>query len=227
MSSGISIGGSYTYSKSIDNASSIGGGAGVVAQNDLDLAAERGLSSFDQRHRLSVDYVYEFPFGANKRFLATNSLAAHIFGNWQWSGSFSVNSGMPFTPRVIGSFTDVAGGTNGTLRADVTGQPVTIDDRSVLHWFNTAAFVAPPAGQFGDARRNSIIGPTTTSFNMALAKNIVMGDTKALELRVQATNVFNTPQFTAIDTTVNSRTFGQVISAGSMRKLSMLARFRF
>lgn len=227
MASGISIGGSYTYSKSIDNASSIGGGATVVAQNDLDLAAERGLSSFDQRHRLSIDYVYDFPFGQNKRFFNTNSAWSHILGNWEWSGGFTLASGRPFTPRVVGAFTDVASGVNGTLRADITGQPVAIDDRSVLHWFNTAAFVAPPPGQFGDAQRNSIIGPTTTSFNMALSKNIVMGDTKALELRVQATNVFNTPQFTAIDTTVNSRTYGQVISAGSMRKLSMSARFRF
>ena len=227
MANGISIGGSYTYSKSIDNASSIGGAGTLVAQNDLDLAAERGLSSFDQRHRLSLDYVYDFPFGQNRRFLATNSVWSHLLGNWEWSGGFTLASGRPFTPRVIGAFTDVAGGTNGTLRADVTGQPVSIDDRSVLHWFNTAAFMAPPAGPFGDAQRNSIIGPTTTSFNMALSKNIIMGDSKGLELRVQASNVFNTPQFTAIDTTVNSRTYGQVISAGSMRKLSMSARFRF
>ena len=99
MSSGLSIGGSYTYSKSIDNASSIGGGAVVVAQNDLDLAAERGLSSFDQRHRLTADYVYEFPFGTNKRWLSTTTLASRIFGDWQWSGNLSFATGLPFTNR--------------------------------------------------------------------------------------------------------------------------------
>jgi hypothetical protein len=63
MRHGLSLGGTYTYSKSIDDASSIGGGATVVAQNDLDIVAERGLSSFNQTHRLVADYVYELPFG--------------------------------------------------------------------------------------------------------------------------------------------------------------------
>ena len=227
MSHGLSLGGSYTYSKSIDNASSIGGGAVVVAQNDLDLAAERGLSSFDQRHRLTTDYVYEFPLGTNKRWLSTSTLASRILGDWQWSGNISFASGLPFTARVLGSFTDVASGVNGTLRADATGLPVSLSDPSVSEWFNTAAFVLPPAGTFGDAGRNTIEGPHTLSVNMAVAKTFTMGDTKALEVRVQATNVFNTPQFTTIDTVVNSPTFGRVIGVGGMRKMQFLARYRF
>src|SRR5207248_1488054 len=86
---GFSVGGTYTYSKSIDNASTIGGGAVVVAQNDLDLAAERGLSSFDQRHRLTADYVYEFPLGTNKRWLSTTTLSSRMLGDWQWRGNIS------------------------------------------------------------------------------------------------------------------------------------------
>ncbi|MGI9101995.1 MAG: TonB-dependent receptor domain-containing protein [Terriglobales bacterium] len=227
MSSGLSLGGSYTFSKSIDNASSIGGGAGVVAQNDQDLAAERGLSSFDQRHRLTADYVYEFPLGTNKRWLGAGGTLAHIFGDWQWSGNFSLASGFPFTARVLGAFFDVASGVNGTLRANMTGQPIALADPSVAEWFNTAAFTPPPPGQFGDAGRNTIIGPRTWAVNMALAKTINLGETKNLELRWQANNVFNTPQFTGLDTVVNSRTFGQVITAGAMRRMTLLARFRF
>jgi hypothetical protein len=227
MSHGLSVGGRYTYSKSIDNASSIGSGAVVVAQNDLDLAAERGLSSFDQRHRLTADYVYEFPFGTNKRWLSTTTLASRIFGDWQWSGNISFATGFPFTARVLGSFTDVAGGVNGTLRANVTGQPVSVPDPSVAEWFNTAAFVIPAPGQFGDAGRNSIEGPHTFSMNMAMAKTFNLGDTKGFEVRLQAMNVFNTPQFTTIDTVVNSPTFGRVVGVGGMRKMQFLARYRF
>ena len=227
MSGGWSVGGSYTLSKSIDNASSIGGGAVVVAQNDLDLAAERGLSSFDQRHRVSADYLYELPFGANKRWLAAAGWAERLFGDWQWSGNFTINSGTPFTARVLGDFTDIARGTTGTLRADVTGQPIALADPSIAEWFNTAAFTLPPPGQFGNAGRNTIIGPRTTDFNMALAKTIALGETRFLELRLQANNVFNTPQYAAIDSTVNSPTFGRVISVGNMRHMQVLARFRF
>ncbi len=227
MSNGLSLGGSYTYSKSIDNAASIGGGASVVAQNDRDLAAERGLSSFDQRHKLTADYVYEFPMGTNKRWLSTTSLASRIFGDWQWSGNIAFATGLPFTARVLGSFTDVASGVNGTLRANTTGQPVSIADPAVAEWFHTAAFVIPPAGTFGTAGRNTIEGPHTFSVNMAMAKTFSLGDTKAFEVRVQATNVFNNPQFTTIDTVVNSPTFGRVVGAGGMRKMQFLARYRF
>ncbi len=150
-----------------------------------------------------------------------------MFGDWQWSGNISFATGFPFTARVIGSFTDVANGVNGTLRANTTGAPISISDPTVQEWFNTAAFVTPPAGTFGDAGRNTIEGPSTWSVNMAVAKTFNLGDTKGLEVRVQATNVFNTPQFTSIDTIVNSPTFGRVVGVGGMRKMQFLARYRF
>ncbi len=85
-------------------------------------------------------------------------------------------------------------------------------------WFNTAAFVIPPTGQYGDARRNSIEGPGEVVFDMAFTKLIpLQRESRILEVRASASNVFNHPEFAAIDTTVNSPTFGQVISAGAMR----------
>jgi trimeric autotransporter adhesin len=224
---GLSIGGSYTFSKSIDNASSIGGGATVVAQDAFDLTAERGLSSFDQRHRFTADYVLELPFGRDRHWLGQAGMLQKLFGDWQWSGNWTIASGTPFTPRVLGAFTDVSRGTNGTLRADVTGLPVGLNDPNVAEWFNTTAFAVPPAGQFGDARRNSIEGPSTILFNMALTKVIQLKDVRALEFRVQGANIFNTPQFVSIDTIVNSPTFGQVVNVGPMRTIQLNARFRF
>src|SRR5205823_13023219 len=92
MRHGLSLGGTYTYSKSIDNASSIGGGAVVVAQNDRDLAAERGLSSFDQRHRFTGNFLYELPFGTGKKWLNNQGAMKEVFGDWQWSGDFTIAS---------------------------------------------------------------------------------------------------------------------------------------
>jgi hypothetical protein len=227
MTNGLSIGGRYTYSKSIDNASSIGGGAVVVAQNDLDLAAERGLSSFDQRHKLTADFTYELPFGPGRHWLSNPSFAERVFGAWTWSGDVTLASGNPFTARVIGAFPDVARGTSGSLRADYTGAPISVPDPSVTEWFNTAAFSIPPSGQFGTAGRNTIEGPGTVLVDFALAKTIPLRDMMAFEIRAQASNVFNLANFSGIDTTVNSPTFGQVISVGSMRKLQIYTRFRF
>ncbi|HXY50900.1 MAG TPA: TonB-dependent receptor [Terriglobales bacterium] len=225
---GISIGGLYTWSKSIDNASTIGGGATVVAQNAFDLAAERGLSSFDQRHKFSADYLWELPFGHDRRWLTNNSPWRAILGDWQWSGDWTIATGIPFTPRILGDFADVNRGTNGTLRPNIVpDQSVGISHPSVAQWFNTAAFAAPPPGTFGDARRNSIEGPPTRVFDMAFTKLFPIKEGKTLEVRVQTANIFNTPQFSAIDTTLNSPTYGRVISVGSMRTIQLTARFRF
>jgi hypothetical protein len=262
LSNGFSVGGLYTFSKSIDNASSIGagatsgsvsrglgaggtgssgrsGGSGAttgfasagtsnVAQNPFDLSAERGLSSFNQTHRFTVDYVYELPFGHDRRWLYNDRLLGSIFGDWQWSGDWTIASGLPFTPRLLGSFTDVNRGTNGTLRPNlVPGETVASADPSIAAWFNTAAFVAAPSGQYGDARRNSIIGPGTNSFDMAITKMFPLKEARVLEFRAQATNVFNMPQYTTIDTVVNSPTFGRVTAVGAMRQITLTSRFRF
>ena len=257
LSQGFSIGGTYTFSKSIDDASTIGGGAtsgsgsaglgaggtgagggassgsagagaSNVAQNAFDLSAERGLSSFNQTHRFTADYLWELPFGHDKRWLTGNSVPRAIFGDWQWSGDWTIASGLPFTPRLLGDFSDVARGTNGTLRPDlVPGESISISNPSTGRWFNTAAFVAPPVGQYGDVRRNSIIGPPTKVFDMAFTKIFPLKESWVLEFRAQATNIFNIPQYTAIDTQVNSPTFGRVTAVGAMRAVQLTARFRF
>ena len=132
LSNGVAVGGTYTFSKSIDNASSIGGTAVVVAQNENDLAAERGLSSFNQTQRFTGDYTIDLPFGEGRKWLTSPGMLNHVFGNWEWSGTFTIASGSPYTARVLGNFADVARGTNGTLRADlVPGEAISISDPSI------------------------------------------------------------------------------------------------
>lgn len=254
LSNGFSIGGIYTFSKSIDDASSIGagatsgsgraglgaggtaagggggssgGGGASVAQNALDLSAERGLSSFNQTQRLTADYLWELPFGHDKHWLTANTPLRAIFGDWQWSGDWTIASGLPFTPRLLGSAAEINRGTNGTLRPDVVpGQSITLSNPSIGEWFNTAAF-ASPATTYGDARRNSIIGPGTLLFDMALTKVVPLRESRVLEFRAQATNIFNIPNYSSIDSTFNSPTFGRVTGVGAMRQITLTARFRF
>jgi hypothetical protein len=255
LAKGFSIGGTYTFSKSLDDASSIGAGAtsvastpglgaggtgsagsgpstnagaANVAQNPFDLSAERGLSSFNQTHKFTADYLLELPFGHDKRWLTGNTPARAILGDWQWSGDWTIASGLPFTPRLLGDVNDVNSGTDGTLRPDlVPGQSVSLSHPSSLEWFNTAAFVAPPTGQYGNARRNSIIGPGSKVFDMAFTKIVPLKESRMLEFRAQATNIFNIPNYSSIDTTVNSPTFGRVTAVGAMRQFTITSRFRF
>ena len=234
MAKGLGLSGQYIYSKSIDDASSIGGGGSVVAQDPFDISGDRGLSSFDQRHKFTGNWIYDLPFGDNRRFVAKGA-ESHILGGWQWSGDFTIGSGMYFTPRVLGGGLDIGRGVSGSLRANtVPGQPLSISDPTALKWFNTAAFCAPsatctnPSGlSFGDAGRNIIEGPGQVSMNMSLNKTITIKESRALDLRITANNVFNTVHFTSLNTVVNSFTFGEVTGTGGMRRVTMQARFRF
>jgi uncharacterized membrane protein YgcG len=254
LSGGVAVGGTYTFSKSMDDASSIGagatsgantpglgaggtgaggggssgGGAANVAQNPFDLPAERGLSSFNQTHKFTADYLWELPFGHDKRWLKGKAPLRAAFGDWQWSGDWTIASGLPFTPRLLNDVNDVNGGTNGTLRPNlVPGQSVSLTHPSIAEWFNTAAYSKPSQGTYGDARRNSIIGPGSKVFDMAFTKIFPMKEARVLEFRAQATNIFNKPNYSSIDTNYNSPTFGRVTAAGAMRQFTITSRFRF
>jgi trimeric autotransporter adhesin len=226
MTNGVAVGGTYMLSKSIDDASSIAGTGGTVAQNDQNLAAERGLSSFDQRHRLSGDFTYELPFGSNKRWF-NGGVPAQIFGNWVLNGNAQLASGTPLTVRVLGAASDVAQGLNGTLRANYNGQPINLANPTTAEFFNIAAFSVPAPGTFGNSGRNIVIGPGTSVMNLGLTRNITFGQTRALSVQLLASNVFNTVQFASVDTAINSPTFGLVTSVRPMRRVQVLTRFRF
>ena len=241
LANGISLSATYIYSKSIDDASSIGGGGAVVAQNPFDIVADRGLSSFDQRHKFTGNWIYDFPFGDNKRFLQKGPLS-HVFSGWQYSGSFAVASGLPFTIRVLGGTLDIDRGVSGSLRANlVPGQSIYLSDPTTKEWFNTAAFCQPETTlnnpmatcvnasdtTFGDAGRNIFEGPGQVTLNMSLNKTITIKEYRSLDLRITANNVLNNVQFTSLGTAVNSTTFGQVTGAASMRRVTVQARFRF
>ena len=225
---GVSIQAFYQYSHSIDDAGSVGGTSTVVAQNWQDLNAEESNSSFDVRHNITGSYVFELPFGKDKYFLNGGSLAGRILEGLSLSGSYTFATGNPLTPSYQNSTTELATNTEGSERPNLTGQPITAGGGSVLHWFNTAAYSpTAPANGIGNAPRNSIRGPGIVTNNMSLSKTAQLGDTRSLEIRAIIGNVFNTVQYSGVDTSVTSATFGQVTSTATMRNFKFLARFRF
>ena len=230
MSNGVALGANYQYSHAMDNTGAVGAVGGVGAQNWTNLLDEEGNSSIDQRHKVQGTYVYELPFGQDKRWVTTGT-GSHILEGFSVSGSFTFASGMPLTPVFSASQTSVACGTGGTFRPDLTGSPLNLS--SGRQWFSPAAFNEPvidpgfPCGTFGNAPRNFITGPGTVQNNMSLSKTMRLGDTRSLEMRATIDNVFNTVQYSGVDTNVASPTFGQVISAGSMRSFQFTSRFRF
>jgi hypothetical protein len=231
MSNGFSLGANYQYSHSIDDAGSVNGTSARVAQNWQDLQAEEGNSSFDLRHQVSGNYVYELPFGKDKLWV-TSGMGSHILEGLSASGTFTFATGEPLTPTYTATVGDVECGTAGSGRPDrVAGVPV--GGGPGLQWFNKAAFVAPgsvqgyPCAVFGTAARNSITGPGTVSNNLSLSKTVQMGDMRSMEIRAILNNAFNTVQYAGVGTSVTLPTFGQVTSVGQMRTFQFRASFRF
>jgi hypothetical protein len=233
LQGGISMGATYTYSHSIDDASSIGGSTSVVAQNQQDILAEEGNSSFDVRHQITGDWLYELPFGPETRFLTSGSWLSHAFSNFSISGTFEFATGTPLSPNYSATSADVARGSAGSQRPNrIPGSSLTATGGTLERWFNLSAF-APPvnpttgAPAYGNASRNSIPGPGIVETDMSLSKTLHFGSTRSLELRGTADNVFNTVQYSTVNSSIGSLTAGQVTSAATMRQINFLARFRF
>lgn len=231
MSKGFMINGSYTYGKSIDDASSFNGaGSQVGVMNDKNFRGERGLSSFDVRHQLRFNYNYELPFGERKTWLNHGKITEFV-GNWALSGSTSLQTGTPYTIRLLGSTSNNSGsGNNFADRPNQIADPnLSAGDRNALMFFNTAAFAIPTSGTFGNAGRDTVIGPGSFTTNLALAKGIRFGkdQQRRLDLRFEANNVFNHPNFVGLNTSFGATTFGRVQGAASMRTVDLNLRFSF
>lgn len=222
---GISATALYTFSKSIDDASSFTGSGGTLVQYIGDLHLERGLSSFDQRHNLQTTFLFSSPVGIHGMMRNGGWKTAALAG-WTLSGTFSATSGTPLTAYVAGNLSNTAGlAAFGTSRAEATGLP--IEGGNNLY-FNPAAFTTPPPGEFGDAGRDTIPGLFQLAVNSSLNRAFRFGDSRRqIQLRISATNALNHVTITSIGTTVNSQTYGLPAAASATRNVTVMLRYNF
>jgi hypothetical protein len=203
----------YTLSKSLDDTSTLNSNSVVQWENNL--ALERGLSSFDQRHNLRLNYQLQSPVSAQR-----NGFGWNLLRGWTIGGTFTASSGMPYTAVVIG---DTAGtGVIGTLRAQATGSPVTGGE-----FFNLAAFTTPASGTYGDAARNTIPGIPYYSLTGSFFRSFRIDDKRRIEFRIDSINPLNSVEIHGINTTVGSINYGIATSAYAMRSVTATARLRF
>jgi trimeric autotransporter adhesin len=214
----------YTFSKAIDDASALGGqgaatqASATIAQNWLDLNGERGLSTFDQRHLLTATMQYTTGMG-----MAGGSLMSgwrgRLYKEWTFQTQITAGSGLPQSP--IDSSVAVAGH-SAFVRPNVTGAPLTASGRP-----NPAAYSAPLAGQWGNARRDSIIGPNQFTLNAAMVRTFRLDPKFNLDLQFAAANALNHVTYTSWIPNITSTQFGLPASANTMRTLQTSLRLRF
>ncbi len=194
---------SYTYSHSIDDASSAGD-TSFVDSNNLQL--NRANSNFDQRHVFTLSYIYDLPF------FKAPGLTHTLLGGWQWSGITTIQSGTPFSVTnagdggaIPGDNAGVANGTGTGSRPDLVGDPNAVGSGSGPTSIggtqfgpllvNPSAFAAPQGLTFGDAGRNIVRNPNQTNFDMAIYKHFPIRESMSFEFRAEAFNVFNHTEF--------------------------------
>lgn len=194
----------------------------AIAQNWMNRAAERSLSSFDQRHALTLQMQYTSGMGLYGGALLRGWKGA-LLKEWTFAGVVTAASGFPETPIYF----DIVPGTavTGSIRPNYTGQPLYAAPPGLF--LNPAAFAAPYPGEWGNAGRNSITGPAQFTLDASLGRTFRLRDRLNLDLRFDSTNALNHVNFTAWNTTINSPQFGLPQAANGMRSLQTTVRLRF
>jgi carboxypeptidase family protein len=222
---GFSASVAYTLSKATDDAGAFTGvrlDGAAIAQDWQHLEAEDGPSSFDQRHLIAAQFQYTTGVGLRGGALL-DGVRARLFNGWTITGQLNAGSGLPLTPVYLAPVTGT--GVTGTIRPDlVVAAAGSVADGS---YANRAAYVAPAAGHWGSAGRNSITGPAQFAFDAGVGRSFLWGERLTLDWRLNATNVLNRVTYAAVNTIVGSPQFGLPTVANPMRKVQSTLRVRF
>jgi hypothetical protein len=218
----------YTYSKSIDQGSNLG-----EQLNPLNVGATRAISAWDMRHNLVASYKAGLPF--DMLFKRSGRLTE----GWSLAGTVRFSTGFPVTlmddsdRSLLGT---LGNGVNNYLldTPEYHGAPLEVNTnpRNGRTAFNntSAAFTPETLGQLGDVPRRFFYGPGVNNFDVTMSKMLKIRETRSVEFRAEAFNVFNHAQFygpASVDGEVNDPHFGQVVSAASPRLMQIAARFQF
>jgi hypothetical protein len=224
----------YTYSKALGNATNadLGSQNNDGFRNSLYPNAEHGPLDIDVRQRFVASYLYDLPFGPGQRFATKIRAIDQVLANWNWSGILTLSTGGWFT--VTDGNSDFAN-SDGQQRPDyVPGVKATSKPCIPGTFFNTCAFQNPALGSLGNVQINSLQGPGEKNVDFALLKKISLGGVRSLELRAEAFDVFNHPNFefaapgpqNSINSTImGTPSFGYLTGAQDPRLLQLAAKF--
>jgi hypothetical protein len=204
MTHGVMLEGSYTYAEARE--------IGMSHQDSYDLESSWALASYDIKHRFVISYLYELPFGHNRRFASgVSPLVNAIIGGWQFNGITTIQSGTPLSITA----NNTAGIFGARTQPNNNGQDPVLDgpvSERLNRYFDTSVYSQPAAFTFGNEPVFSPVlrSPGVRNFDLSLFKNFELRRTTMLQFRVEALNAFNNVQFSGPNTSVTSSSFGVI-----------------
>jgi hypothetical protein len=234
MSQGLMFQTSYTYSHALDTNTQNGWNG---AESDFQIAQNPtlsyGNSQIDLRHTFSGSVIYELPFGTGKSLLNNGGVLNAFVGGWQISNTWQVQTGMPFTPTWGGGGSNFSG--SGTWYPDRVCNG-TISNPTIQEWFDPTCFPSAAQGTYGNSGRNVLFGPGFFNMNTSLAKTFKLrwlGEAGSLEVRADAFDLLNHPNFGQPNATIvpgvvgETTTTSTITSARTQRNIQLGARIVF
>jgi hypothetical protein len=216
----------YMYSHALNDGSA-GGGSANPAQNVSCRSCEKGNSTYDARNVFNANFAYQVPLARGR-----------WYGGWQWSGTSTARSGLPFDVTVTRKASDLPDGNAlSTQRPDlVPGVPLYLNYGATGRWLNPAAFAIPAPGKWGNLGRGVLRAPGLFQIDTALSKKVRLTERSGLEFGAEVFNLFNHPQLGTPAANISSTSnFGRItapintspVGAGTPRQVQLLARWSF
>jgi len=218
----VSVG--YTFSKLINDIDAPARSNGAPVQNVYDLRGERGVGGYDVPQRFVASYVYQVPLGRGGRYLQQWPVIKDILGGWQLAGITEFQIGLPM--RITQSNTSGDGSIG--QRPNQTA-PAALDrgQRTLLRYFNTAAFVPAPVYTLGNSPRFPLHGPGINQWDVSVMRNFPIRERLNLQFRSEFYNLFNHPQYGNPNTTIGNINYGRISSARDPRVIEFAMRLFF
>ena len=216
LARGLSVNASYTWSKSIDDASDVGSTFAEtnIPQDVRNVRAEKALSSFDHRHRVVFSFSYALPFSGK------------LAKGWTVAALGSAQSGAPFTVMIPTDNANIGAGPS--QRPDLRGDPNVNAPRTAERWFDTAAFSMPPQFRFGNAGRNIVFGDNEVNIDLGLHKDTAISDRTRVQFRAEIFNLFNRTNFADVPGRIAfTPAFGRYSSALNSRQAQLALKLLF
>ena len=209
----------YAYSKSLDYADN------WALNYDLNVDVNRGYSSVDQPHNLTVSHVTNLPFGKGQRYLQ-QGIASQVLGGWRIGGIFAARTGTPINITGVKVAADNSVGT--TNRPNVLSTPAILKGVGPgLTWFDTSVFAEPAAHTLGDVGRNTVFGPGYLNYSASLSRIFPIKERMRLMINAAAFNLTNSSHYSNPSGTFSSGSFGRITASYNERQVRLGARIEF